>query len=561
MQHDVATASTAPVPPPDDQPKHSHADRLYPSKPTAEIEKMNFSFEAVPRSEPWYITYLRQDEGAEYWFQETDSRQPFLLPYEIENFQEILLKNIQSSAQTSKRGGCRGGGRGGFSSLRTPRKSPRCHASTLAIMSTLLRRRDSLSEPIQPQQQPQQSLDPIKEEHKEDKVSEKSNIDEELTEIARNVDEMLSGGIEDSFEADLPDIAEPLVCSEPCGPPQNLIDMLNNCHDVIANEASSCASSDCSELLGNGDPLNARRRKKKRKNKTGWPGTNKIRKKIHSKNLTQEILRAIKQRGRQQRQELLQTRSPPKMKKGVELIEELQEEGPKENKQLVANCLSKGSPQKTKVKGSSEVVRNNSVEKSPTKLSELTPKKKRKIKINNKDMSPAKRKLEAKQIFTPSEESETTEPSSNSSPKKVLKKSPFLKKSPLKKNKSLSPKTSPKKLLKKKRVSSDTESPYKKNYNKRIRNLSRYRNDTASSSEMTDEQIDKSNSETGQQRRSSMDMQPVVRVTKIEDQVSVASNRRLRSSISPKKSKMHLSKKCVKGSTKKKFGGHSSKKS
>ena len=76
-------------------------EKVYPSKPSPEIEKMQFSFEAIPKSEPWYQTYQRQDEGAEFWhyFSEEASQKPFLLPYEIENFHEILTRNQNRKRQ------------------------------------------------------------------------------------------------------------------------------------------------------------------------------------------------------------------------------------------------------------------------------------------------------------------------------------------------------------------------------------------------------------------------------------------------------------------------------
>ena len=160
--------------------------RIHSSKPSPEIEKMQFSFEAIPKSEPWYQTYRRQDEGEEFWhyFSESDAQKPFLLPYEVENFHDLLMKRLHRSD-----GRRRSRGRG--SSIgRSPRKSPRCHASTLAIMSTIIRKREQ-------QQSPKMST--IKEEvqgksegsSKKD-VKQKSDVDEDLKEMVKNIDDMLS---------------------------------------------------------------------------------------------------------------------------------------------------------------------------------------------------------------------------------------------------------------------------------------------------------------------------------------------------------------------------------
>ncbi|KAK2577792.1 hypothetical protein KPH14_011999 [Odynerus spinipes] len=264
-------------------------EKIYPSKPSAEVEKMQFSFEVVPKSEPWYQTYQRQDEGAEFWhyFSDGDTRKPFLLPYEIENFHETLLRN-QAKNESRKKGkgrsiGCIG---------RSPRKSPRCHASTLAIMSTIIRKREQQQQQLSSNfcaaeecQLPKAQINTPKSDKKADSRS--ADVDEELKEMARNIDEMLTMKdtleIGDSFEPDDRAQLEDLDFIEsnvpPKGPPANLLELLDNCNELVAClENSSCASSECGE--GNAEsPL---KRRKKRKNRTGWPGI-KMRKKLQNK--------------------------------------------------------------------------------------------------------------------------------------------------------------------------------------------------------------------------------------------------------------------------------------
>ena len=265
-------------------------EKVYPSKPSPEIEKMQFSFEAIPKSEPWYQTYQRQDEGAEFWhyFSEEDSQKPFLLPYEIENFHEILTRN-QNRSDSKRKGRGRSAGCAG----RSPRKSPRCHASTLAIMSTIIRKREQQHHQ---HQQPSPNLYTIEEcpsvrsqtntPGLDEKVSSKSDVDEELKDMVKTIDEMLNANdnleLNDSFEPD-PTQME-LNVYEPCipkGPPPNLLEILDNCHE-LANclENSSCASSEC----GEGNVESPSKRRKKRKNRTGWPGI-KMKRKLQSKPL------------------------------------------------------------------------------------------------------------------------------------------------------------------------------------------------------------------------------------------------------------------------------------
>ena len=89
---------------------------------------------------------------------------------------------------------------------------------------------------------------------------------------------------DDFLEGDFLSNAEETTVEEtqlPKGAPVNLLELLENCHEMVpCLDISSCASSDCGE--GNGEsPL---KRRKRRKNRTGWPG-NKLRRKLHSKQM------------------------------------------------------------------------------------------------------------------------------------------------------------------------------------------------------------------------------------------------------------------------------------
>ncbi|XP_078045946.1 uncharacterized protein LOC144474687 [Augochlora pura] len=267
-----------------DKVQADEQEKIYPSKPSPEVEKMQFSFEAVPKSEPWYQTYQRQDEGAEFWhyFSEGDSQKPFLLPYEIENFHEVMTKN-QNRSESRRKGRGRSAGCVG----RSPRKSPRCHASTLAIMSTIIRKREQ-------QQQQSSNLYTIEEcqsigsqtgtPRPDQKIEPKSDLDEDLREMVKTIDDMLNANdtmeLDNPFEPDTTQIEQNLdEPSIPKGPPPNLLELLENCHE-LANclENSSCASSECGEV----SIESPSKRRKKRKNRTGWPGI-KMKKKLQTK--------------------------------------------------------------------------------------------------------------------------------------------------------------------------------------------------------------------------------------------------------------------------------------
>ncbi|XP_046389541.1 uncharacterized protein LOC124158470 isoform X2 [Ischnura elegans] len=98
-----------------------------------EVKSVKFSFESIPFSEPWYQTYQRQDEGEEIHFtsfSESSPLAPFLLP--SDSHVDIMGKfGLKRSGYQRKR---TAGGK-------NARKSPRCHASTLAIMSSLMAKR------------------------------------------------------------------------------------------------------------------------------------------------------------------------------------------------------------------------------------------------------------------------------------------------------------------------------------------------------------------------------------------------------------------------------------
>lgn len=185
-----------------------------------DLKELQFSFERVPQSEPWYQTFRRQDEGQEYYTCFSDSGKicfffvehihlnrivgywkPFLLPYQmgpippldprccIKAYQEVKKHLFDSTSASTSAGtntpdpNCQDENfddlqeecskaseessivsnigiktddeckateleqiklrkkRKGIIISKNPRKSPRQHASTLAILSSLIHQR------------------------------------------------------------------------------------------------------------------------------------------------------------------------------------------------------------------------------------------------------------------------------------------------------------------------------------------------------------------------------------------------------------------------------------
>ncbi|XP_076032228.1 uncharacterized protein LOC143020013 [Oratosquilla oratoria] len=95
---------------------------------TKTVDEMYFSFEGVPESESWYQTYQRFIDGiAVNEFVYDDDPLRFVLPYEMPR--DVMKEIICRKSLASKK-------KNDLSDL--VRKSPRCHASTLALFSDIL---------------------------------------------------------------------------------------------------------------------------------------------------------------------------------------------------------------------------------------------------------------------------------------------------------------------------------------------------------------------------------------------------------------------------------------
>lgn len=100
------------------------------------VEDIQYSFEMIPESESWYQTYRRQDTCNEYYYPSYTDYPKRLLPYEYPSSERHQFLRRERRLIYRRR-------KSRFSKLidDKPRKSPRCHASTLAIMSSLMRRK------------------------------------------------------------------------------------------------------------------------------------------------------------------------------------------------------------------------------------------------------------------------------------------------------------------------------------------------------------------------------------------------------------------------------------
>jgi len=111
-------------------------------------DELHFSFETEPRSEPWFATYRRQDEHQEFLegFDDFRFRKRLVLPYEMPEFQRPTYTRNRVRSQPSapinrNKFSVRSRAMQLVADAKNPRKSPRCHASTLAILSNIVSRR------------------------------------------------------------------------------------------------------------------------------------------------------------------------------------------------------------------------------------------------------------------------------------------------------------------------------------------------------------------------------------------------------------------------------------
>ncbi|XP_035439819.2 uncharacterized protein LOC118269049 isoform X2 [Spodoptera frugiperda] len=254
-------------------------------KYTPAVEQLEFAFESVPHSEPWFETFKRQDEDKvlvknipQYFALYSKSPK---LPYEIGQLPPLKPNCCPLSdlvKREEKPGPSRSYGTRGMKKQKIrkrtaallaleghPRKSPREHASTLAILGSagLVHRRRHADD-----NKSTASEDTISDTHSNPKVD---PVISETQEASERLQQFLSEVFEDAAEYDVSDEVmdgEPAVTTS-----TNMLDvssMMSECEncDLIRNEIKEAA-----------DRPKGRRGKFKKKNRTGWPNKKKQTKK------------------------------------------------------------------------------------------------------------------------------------------------------------------------------------------------------------------------------------------------------------------------------------------
>ncbi|KAJ2938052.1 hypothetical protein O0L34_g14507 [Tuta absoluta] len=264
---------------------------------SAAVDRLEFAFESVPRSEPWYETFKRQDHDQiitknvpKYFALYTTSPK---LPYEIGTLpplkpnccplSELVRRDDRAGAAGA--GGAGGAGAGArcygtrgkkkqkmrkrtelVQALEAhPRKSPREHASTLAILGSagLLHRR--------------KNGDDAKSTASEDTISDTQShlkiepVVNEALEASERLQQFFAEVFDDAAEYEVSDEAmegdTALMTSTNAPDVTSLVSECENC-DIIRNEIQENVEA----------RARARRGRFKKKNKTGWPNKKKAKK-------------------------------------------------------------------------------------------------------------------------------------------------------------------------------------------------------------------------------------------------------------------------------------------
>ncbi|XP_063825978.1 serine/arginine repetitive matrix protein 1 [Ostrinia nubilalis] len=254
-------------------------------KYTPAVEQLEFAFESVPRSEPWFETFRRQDQdqvvvkNVHKYFELYTTASP-KLPYEIGQLPPLKPNCCPLSdlvKREEKPGPSRAYGTRGMKKQRVrhraqalaahdarPRKSPREHASTLAILGSagLLQRR-----------RPDDAKSTASEDTTSDAPAPRPDpAVAEAHEASERLRQFLSDVFEDAAEFDMseaPADGEPSVVASSNAPDvSSLVSECERC-DLIRSEIEA----------GVAERARGRRGKFKKKNKTGWPNKRKRAKK------------------------------------------------------------------------------------------------------------------------------------------------------------------------------------------------------------------------------------------------------------------------------------------
>ncbi|CAG9561633.1 unnamed protein product [Danaus chrysippus] len=255
-------------------------------KYTPAVEQLEFAFESVPRSEPWFETFKRQDQdklvtkNVPQYF-ELYSKSP-KLPYEISQLPPLKPNCCPLSdlvKREEKPGPSRSYGTRGMKKQKIrkrtaalialeghSRKSPREHASTLAILGSagLLHRRKHNEDT-----KSTASEDTVSDTHSNPKVE---SVLSETQEASERLQQFLSEVFEEPTDYDIYDQLmgdeTSVIASKNIPDVSSLVSECEGC-DIIRKEISQ----------GSSGRLRGKRGKFKKKNKTGWPSKRKQTKK------------------------------------------------------------------------------------------------------------------------------------------------------------------------------------------------------------------------------------------------------------------------------------------
>ncbi|RVE42978.1 hypothetical protein evm_012382 [Chilo suppressalis] len=267
-------------------------------KYTPAVEQLEFAFESVPASEPWFETFRRQDQdkvvvkNIPQYFELYCKAAP-KLPYEIGQLPPLKpnccpLSDLVVSKKEEKAGPSRSYGTRGMKKQRIrkrtaailaleghPRKSPREHASTLAILGSagLLHRRKHVDDA-----KSTASEDTISDTHSNLKIE---PVVSETQVASERLQQFLSEVFEDAAEFDMSDeVLEgdaAIITSTTVPDVSSLVSECEDC-DIIRNEIK----------LGATERGRGRRGKFKKKNRTGWPNKKKVKKGSRTNSLESE---------------------------------------------------------------------------------------------------------------------------------------------------------------------------------------------------------------------------------------------------------------------------------
>lgn len=283
------------------------------------LDELKFSFETIPKSEPWYETFSRQDQGGEFYtcFSDSGYWKPFLLPYQMDRIQPLdpkvciqtysqikkLLQTEGSSGTNSTQSctpdcsaqgspapdidenskasedsalshksdqpkqllqGRRRRKKGILLPSKNPRKSPRQHASTLAILSSLIQHRKKRKS-----ESPNNTLDSIPEaSESQDESTKEEKPEDEINKVVESIDDMLTNAfgemeqVEMSFREDM-DMLD-FSCKS------DAIEILEDYENYKHVERKTGLIGQVRRSYSPGKKPG----RKKKKNRTGWPKNN-----------------------------------------------------------------------------------------------------------------------------------------------------------------------------------------------------------------------------------------------------------------------------------------------